>query len=56
MSKIREAYDNFIAGGATNFELQPAGKYAITGLIVEGIEVEMFITKNGQMVTGYPIL
>lgn len=55
VSKIYEAYDNFIKSGAIP-ELNNKGKYVINGYTNEGIEIQMFITKNGQMATAYPIV
>jgi hypothetical protein len=31
-------------------------KYLIKGAIEEGIEIEMRITKNGHVITAYPVL
>jgi len=55
VSKIYEAYDNFIKSGATGY-IEQGNKYVIRGKIKEGIEIEMYITKNGNIVTAYPIL
>lgn len=54
ISKIYEAYDNFIKSGAIAPE--KGGKYIVEGLISEGITIRMFITKNGRIVTAYPKL
>jgi len=54
ISKIYEAYDNFIKSGAIAPE--KGGKYIIDGLISEGITIRIFITKNGRIVTAYPKL
>jgi Bacterial EndoU nuclease len=53
ISKIYEAYDNFIKSGALT-ELRPDGKYLIKGLTNEGIEIEMLISQKGKIVTAYP--
>ncbi len=55
ISKIYEAYDNFIKNGATGY-IEKGGKYIVDGLISEGITIRMFITKNGRIVTAYPKL
>jgi hypothetical protein len=55
MNKIYEAYVNFIRSGSKP-NLAKDGKYIIKGTIEEGIEIEMYITKNGHVVTAYPIL
>lgn len=55
INKIYEAYDNFIKNGATGY-IEKGNKYVIRGKIKEGIEIEMYITKNGNIVTAYPIL
>lgn len=54
VSKIYEAYDQFIKSGAIPFEKN--GKYVVEGLTQEGINIRMFITKNGQIATAYPVL
>ncbi len=56
ISKILEAYDHFIKTGAKNYELKPSGKYLVTGFTDEGIKIEMYITKKGQITTAYPVL
>ena len=53
--KIGEAYDDFINKGAIIYG-ESGGKYIIRGMTQEGIEIEMFITKNGQITTAYPIV
>jgi uncharacterized protein VirK/YbjX len=55
MKKIYEAYENFIKSGLKP-HLARDGKYIIKGTIKEGIEIEMYITKNGHIRTAYPIL
>ncbi len=56
ISKILEAYDHFIKNGAKNYELGKDGKYFVTGFIDEGVKIEMYITKKGQIVSAYPVL
>ncbi len=53
--KIGEAYDDFIKSGAIA-KKESGGKYIISGFTSEGIEIEMYITKNGQITTAYPIV
>ena len=53
--KIGEAYDDFIKSGAI-VKRETGGKYIISGFTNEGIEIEMYITKNGQITTAYPIV
>jgi hypothetical protein len=55
ISKIYEAYENFTQSGAIA-KNELGGKYIIRGITQEGIEIEMFITKDGQMTTAYPIV
>lgn len=55
ISKIYEAYDNFIKSGATGY-IEQGGKYIVDGVVSEGITIRMFITKNGRIVTAYPKL
>jgi len=55
IEKIYEAYDNFIKSGMT-CDVCKNGKYKINGFTKEGIEIEMFFNKNGQMATAYPIV
>jgi len=54
VNKIYEAYEHFIKSGAT--PLEKKGKYIIDGTTKEGIEIRMFITKNGHLKTAYPII
>ncbi len=54
IDKIYEAYENFIKSGAT--PLEKKGKYIIDGTTKEGIDIRMFITKNGHLKTAYPII
>jgi len=54
ISKIYEAYESFIKSGV--IPLEKGGKYIIEGLTQEGINIRMFITKNGQVATAYPIV
>ncbi len=56
ISKILEAYDHFTNNGSKNYEQLPNGTYLVTGLIEEGIELEIHITKEGQMTFIYPLL
>ena len=53
--KICEAFNNFIKNGAIVKE-EKGGKYLIGGLTSEGIEIEMYITKAGEITTAYPLL
>ena len=55
ISKIHEAYDNFIKYGAKP-ELLPGEKYKCVGEILEGIKIEFYITKSGKILTAYPLL
>jgi hypothetical protein len=55
ISKIYEAYDNFIKHGA-KAELLPSGKYKCIGEVFEGIKIEFYVTKSGKIVTAYPLL
>jgi hypothetical protein len=55
ISKIYEAYEHFINNGAMSY-IEKDNKYVIKGMIKEGIEIEMYITKNGNIVTAYPFL
>ena len=55
ISSIYEAYDNFISSGQLAV-LSGDGKYKISSIIKEGIEIEMCITRKGKIVTAYPIL
>jgi len=53
--KIHEAFNNFIKNGAV-IESEKGGKYVINGLTNEGIKIEMYITKAGEITTAYPKL
>lgn len=55
ISKIHEAYDNFIKNGATAY-VEKRGKYVLQGMTEEGIKIEMYITRNGQILTAYPVV
>jgi hypothetical protein len=55
ISKIYEAYNNFIKSGVQPI-LEKNQQYRISGFTQEGINIEMFITKNGVISTAYPIL
>jgi hypothetical protein len=55
MNKICEAYNNWKNSGVEPV-LVKGDKYRIKGIIEEGIEIEMLITKNMRIVTAYPIL
>jgi hypothetical protein len=55
ISKIHEAYDNFIKSGV-KITLEKDGKYIVNGLTTEGIEIEIYITQKGKITTAYPIL
>lgn len=56
IAKVFEAYDQFIATGATNFEISPGGKYKLVGYTTEGIKIENIITKKGHVCTAYPFV
>lgn len=53
--KISEAFNDFIKNGAV-VKGEKGGKYVINGLTGEGIKIEMYITKAGEIVTAYPLL
>jgi len=53
MSKIFEAYDNFIKNGAKFIEI-PGGKYFIESKTNDGIDIVMYITKKGLITSAYP--
>ena len=53
VEKIHEAYSNFIKTGIIP-ELSSDGKYIISGLTNEGLEIEMCFTIGGEMKTAYP--
>lgn len=55
ISKIYEAFDNCMKSGMQSI-LQPNGNYKFQGHISEGVKIEMFITKTGQIKTAYPII
>jgi hypothetical protein len=55
ISKIYEAYENFIKNNGIP-KSQPNETYKIWSYIQEGIEIEMYITKKGKILTAYPIL
>ncbi len=55
ISKIFEAYDNFKAGGATNYTITERGTYKFEAYTNEGIKIQFDITANGQINTCYPI-
>lgn len=55
VEKIYEAYHNFVKSGVKP-KLRPNQKYLISGSISEGIEIEMWITQKGKIVTAYPLL
>jgi hypothetical protein len=54
IEKIYEAYDNFRKSGVE--PLIRDGKYYIEGAIQEGVDIAMYITKNGEIKTAYPVL
>jgi hypothetical protein len=56
VSKIFEAYDNFIATGAKNYKITPKGTYEFIGFTKEGIQIEIHMTKNGVINTARPVL
>jgi hypothetical protein len=55
ISKIAEAYNNFLKSGATNFT-EHGGKYIVEGITNEGIKIRMHITKNGVITSAYPLI
>jgi hypothetical protein len=55
ISKIYEAYENFVKNGGIP-KLEHNGTYKIQSCIQEGVEIEMYITKKGKILTAYPIL
>jgi hypothetical protein len=55
ISKIYEAYNNFIKDGAKIMEIK-GGKYRFQGFTEEGIKIEMYVTLKGHLVTAYPVL
>lgn len=55
VEKIYEAYHNFIKSGVIP-KPRPNEKYLISGTIAEGIDIEMWVTKKGKVVTAYPLL
>lgn len=55
LNKIYEAYENFVKSGAV-VKKEVGRKYLISGVTSESIEIEMYITKKGQITTAYPIV
>ena len=55
IDKICEAYSNFQKNGGIPI-LEKDGKYSLIGFTNENIEIQMYITKKGQIVTAYPIV
>lgn len=55
ISKIYEAYDNFVNSGAKDWAKR-GEKYVVEGSITEGVKIRMFITKKGLITSAYPIL
>jgi hypothetical protein len=55
ISKIYEVYENFIKNGGIP-ELGPNGVYKIENYIQEGVEIRIYITQKGKVLTAYPIL
>lgn len=55
ISKIYEAYDNFVKSGAS-LELTRDQKFFVKSMTNEGVKIEMYITQNGKIVTAYPKL
>jgi hypothetical protein len=55
ISKIYEAYDNFIKNGGSP-DLMRDRKYKVEGFTQEGIKVVMHITENGLITSAYPKL
>ncbi len=53
ISKVMEAYDDFLLKGAINFR-EEGGKFVINGFTSEGIKVEMFLTKSGKITSAFP--
>jgi hypothetical protein len=55
IEKIYEAFNDFVKSNKIP-TLKPDDKYKIRGFTKEGIEIEMCVTKKGQITTAYPIL
>jgi hypothetical protein len=55
IDKIYEAANNFMKSGVKPTATKD-NKYLIKGMIEEGIEIEMRITKNGHVIAAYPVL
>ena len=53
INSIYEAYTNFMNSGVVPMA-RPDGKYLIKGFANDGMEIEMFITKNAKVTTAYP--
>lgn len=54
IDKIYESYNNFITAGLkAKFE---KGKYIVKSATNKGVEIEMYITTKGHIVTAYPTL
>jgi len=55
IDKIIEACKNFVKSGA-EIPWEPGGKCSIKALTNEGVEIQVFITKNGAITSAYPVL
>jgi Bacterial EndoU nuclease len=55
IEKIYSVCEDFISSGMQPI-LTKGDKYLIKHIIEEGVELEMYITKNGRIVTAYPVL
>jgi len=55
INKIHEAYQEFIMSGRP-FIPQKNGTYKVIGVIKEGVEIEICITKKGRINTAYPLM
>jgi hypothetical protein len=53
VTKIREAYNNYMCSHIKS-ALRSDGSFIIQGTTQEGLIIEMFINKQGTMVTAYP--
>lgn len=53
ISAIYEVYEGFLQSGACAQSTQN-GKYLIRGLTKKGVEIEMFISKEGEIGAAYP--
>ncbi len=59
ISKVLEAYEDFVKAhkkGLRNYKITSNGLYRLDGFTRERIEIRMFITKNAEIKTAYPIV